>query len=263
MSSYYYQERQSYAASSGRPVTYAVQRLILANIIVFAVQLIVSIPLSGIGVAPPGLALLSGTPAMQPEYWLGFNPDLFRIGAIWQLGTYMFLHGGLSHLFFNMLMLYFFGPDIERILSTRQFFRFYLLCGAVGVLAQFGLTFFGSDSVPTVGASGAVLGVLAAYAVAFPQREIRIFPWPFAIYAWALALLIFLMSLFIDSQNPATAWATHAGGMVCGFVYMKSAPTIRTWFERVPKKKTKDPADHIGDAVDNIFKFDEEKRRRK
>ena len=261
MSSYYYQEQPSFAGSAGRPVTYAVQRLILANIIVFAVQLVVAIPLAVLDVAPPGMSM--AVSALSPEYWLGFNARLFMLGAVWQVLTYMFLHGGLLHLFFNMLTLYFFGPDVERILSTRQFFRFYLLCGAVGVMADFALSLATGRSVPSIGASGAVLGVLAAFATAYPKREIHLFPLPIPLYAWAVAALFFLFSL--SASGGGTAWATHAGGMVFGFVYMKVTPGIRRWFERRTQRRPQrsDTTDSIGDAVDNIFRFDEEKRRRK
>lgn len=258
MSSSYFERRQSFSAAGGRPITYAVQRLIIATTIVFAAQLIVAVPVAGLGVE-----------AFDPEYWLALSPRLLKYGAVWQLVTYVFLHGGLMHLFFNMLTLYFFGPDVERILSTRQFFRFYLLCGAVGGLCQFGLALLQHSDARTIGASGAALGVLTAYAVAYPKREMYLFPLPFPLYTWAVAVLFFVLSLTSDPMGGNTAWAAHAGGMVFGFGYMKCAPTIRAWFDR-PARVTntgedsgKPGADAVGDAVDNIFKFDEEKKKRK
>lgn len=256
MSSFYYEKRySSSSAVGGRPVTYAVQRLIIATTLAFAAQLVVRVPAAGLGAE-----------ALTLEYWLGLNPALVKFGAVWQLVTYTFLHGGLLHLFFNMLTLYFFGPDVERILSTRQFFRFYLLCGAAGGLCQFGLAMLQRNDATTIGASGAALGVLAACAVAYPKREVHLFPLPFPLYMWALAALFFVLSLTSDRSAGGTAWAAHAGGMVFGFAYMKLAPTVRTWFDRPAKPKTatdKPPADAVGDAVDNIFKFDEERKKRK
>jgi membrane associated rhomboid family serine protease len=258
MSGVYYEKRYTFSAAGGRPITYAVQRLIVATTIVFAVQLLVAIPAAGLG-----------APALTLEFWLGLNPRLLKFGAVWQLVTYVFMHGGLMHLFFNMLTLYFFGPDVERILSTRQFFRFYFLCGAFGGLCQFGLALLQHSSANTIGASGAALGVLAACAVAYPKREVYLFPLPFPVYMWALALLFFVLSLTSDPMGRGTAWAAHAGGMVFGFGYMKLAPTIRAWFDR-PARAAKHndpdasgPVDIVGEAVDNIFKFDEEKKRRK
>ena len=256
MSGYFYEKRYSFSsAAGGRPVTYAVQRLIIATTIAFAAQLIVAVPAAGFGAR-----------ALTLEYWLGLNPALVKFGAVWQLVTYMFLHGGLLHLFFNMLTLYFFGPDVERILSTRQFFRFYLLCGAAGGLCQFGLAMLQGSYAPTIGASGAALGVLAACAVAYPKREVYLFPLPFPLYMWALAALFFVLSLTSDRSAAGTAWAAHAGGMAFGFAYMKLAPTVRAWFDRPAAPKgpaDTPPKDAIGDAVDNIFKFDEERKRRK
>lgn len=252
MSTYYYQ--QSFSPSFSRPVTYAVQRLILANVLVFAGQLIVQVPVAGLT-----------DQRLDPEYWLAFQPNLFLRGCLWQAATYMFLHGGLWHLFFNMLTLYFFGPDIERILSTRQFFRFFILCGVMGALASLVAAIMFGNAAPVIGASGAVLGVLAAYATAYPQREIYIFPIPFPIYAWALALVLFIFSLTLDASNPGTAWAAHAGGMVFGFGYMKLTPSLLSWLERraAARPRGKDPLDAVGEAVDNIFKFDEKKRKKK
>lgn len=257
MSSFYYERRLAYSASAGRPITFAVQRLIVATVIVFALQLIVAVPTAG----------FDGD-AISLEYWFGVNPALLRWGAVWQLSTYLFLHGGILHLFCNMIGLYFFGPDVERILSTRQFFRFYFLCGAAGALLQFGVSMLQRNDALSIGASGAVLGVVAAYAVAYPRREIYLFPFPFPIYAWAVALLFFVLSLTADRRSPGTAWAAHAGGMICGFVYMRFAPAVRAWVERAMRtdkagRPTDDAHDPIGEAVDNIFKFDEEKKRRK
>lgn len=245
----YYEGPQSFSFSYGGRITYAVQRLILANVLVFAAQLIWNVPLTGL---------------LQPEYWLAFQPSFVVKGALWQPITYMFLHGGLSHLFFNMLMLFFFGPDVERLLSTRQFFRFFILCGLGGAAVEFLRWMVAGGDAKVMGASGATLGVLAAFAVAFPRREIFLFPLPFPIYAWAVAALFFVLSLL--ATGPV-AWATHLGGMVTAFGYMKLAPVLRTWIEAFSRNRTKRPngkgMDALGEAVDNIFRFDDEKRRRK
>jgi membrane associated rhomboid family serine protease len=245
----YYEGPQSFSFSYGGRITYAVQRLILVNIVVFAAQLIWQVPLTGM---------------LNPEYWLAFQPAFAVKGALWQPITYMFLHGSLSHLFFNMLTLFFFGPDVERLLCTRQFFRFFFLCGLGGAAAEFLRWWFVGVDTKVMGASGATLGVLAAFAVAFPRREIYLFPLPFPIYAWAIAALFFVLSLL--ATGPV-AWATHLGGMLTAFGYMKAAPRMRTWLESVPRPRNKKPnstgVDALGEAVDNIFRFDDEKRRRK
>ena len=238
--------------SSRRPITYGVQRLIIANVIIFAITLVLNVPFG------------SSDFPLHPGYWLAFNPSYVVYGAVWQFLTYMFLHANLSHVFFNMLGLYFFGPDVERILSTRQFFKFYLLCGAGGALLELVTAILGFGATPVVGASGAVLGVLAAYAVAYPKRPIYLFPLPIPVYAWALAVFYFIASLTLDMNSPGTAWAAHAGGMATGFAYMKAVPGIRAWFEkRAQVRQERKDNDPVGEAVDNIFKFDDEKRRRK
>lgn len=252
MSTYYYRERSAFSFAPRNRITYAVQRLILANVLVFAVQLLVSIPLGSAGV-------LGGVAGR----WLSFQGDWVLRGAVWQPFTYMFLHADLSHLFWNMLGLYFFGPDVERVLSTRQFFRFYVLCGALGVFASLLPALAGLPSGPVVGASGATLGVLVACAVAYPEKETFYLPFPFPLNIRVLVLIFIVMSL-VQSGSGVSA-STHLGGIAVGFVYMKFAPRIRDWLETWQKKRPqpKDHLDALGEAVDNIFKFEDEKRRRK
>lgn len=255
MSSYHNQGQSGFSFGPRGRITYAVQRLILANVIVFAAQLILQIL--------PGR---SGLPGGIVAEWLAFHPSLFIRGFVWQAFTYMFLHGGLWHLFVNMLGLYFFGPDVERILSTRQFFRFYLLCGVLGVMASlipWGL--YGS-SAPIAGASGATLGVLVAFAVAYPDREIFLFPLPFPINARAIVLVFIVLNILSGIRAESTdSVSTHLGGMAVAFVYMKLAPRLRDWGDTLRNRRTKrkNKLDAMGEAVDNIFKFEDEKRRRK
>ena len=123
-----YQYRHEYqACAADRRITWAVQRVILVTAFAFAVQLVIHIFVPAMHPeAAPGLLALR---------WLEFDPSGFPMnGMLWQPFTYMFLHGGLLHLFTNMLWLYVFGPDVERVLGTRQFIQFYLLCGALAVL---------------------------------------------------------------------------------------------------------------------------------
>lgn len=256
MTSYYHQESSGFSFASRGRITYATQRLILANILVFAVQLVLQIPFGAAKLPLGGYA----------TYFLAFRPDLVTQGFVWQPLTYMFLHGGLMHLFFNMLGLFFFGPDVERVLSTRQFFRFYVLCGALGVLAGLIPYFLNGSGTTVVGASGATLGVLVAFAIAFPDREIILFPFPFPINARAIVLVFVVLNL-LDAIRPGSnvSVSTHLGGMAVAFVYMKLAPRIRDWSDSMLKRRPrpKNKVDAVGEAVDNIFKFEDERRRRK
>ncbi len=238
-------------------ITWAVQRLILVNIIVFAFQLL----------SDPLMVWLNQRPGFYGggfSTWFGFQQQRFLSGYVWTPITYQFLHGGLMHLAGNMLSLYWFGPEVERVLGTRAFFRFYLTCGAGGVLATLLPYFLQGEVTNVVGASGAAMGVLVAFAMVEPDREFFFlyFPWP--INARALVLIAFLLNVISSLDGTSVSWVTHFGGMGVGFLYMKLLPMFIS-FQRERRrkdvKKKKDPHDKVGEAVDNIFKFDDRKRR--
>lgn len=241
-------------------ITYAVQRLILINSAALVLQLLLDIPFGG---SPYS----SGVPGGFVTSFLGFQPGVFLYGALWKPITYMFLHGGLMHLFLNMLWLFFFGPEVEHTLGTRQFVRFYFLCGMFGVLFTFIPLFMWGESVSVFGASGAVMGVMVAYATINPERQFFLFPLPIPINARALVLIVIAMNILNAFQGGNTSVATHLGGMAVGFIYMKLIPQIHKWrhikwrVARAKPKTGRDPVDSIGEAVDNIFKFEERKRK--
>ena len=243
-------------------ITWAVQRLILINAAIFAVQLLLNIPFGGasgggLGFAPPGGDLMK---------WLAFQPSAFVKGCIWKPVTYMFLHNSLMHLFFNMLWLFFFGPDVERTLGTRQFIRFYLLCGALGVQATFLPLVIAGIDVSVTGASGAAMAVMVAFAMSNPERRFYLFPLPVPISAWALVIMVVAMNIVTALQGGgSTSVMTHFGGMAAGFAYMTILPRIRMqqrtlWRNAWARKKS--GRDTLGEAVDNIFKFEDKKRPR-
>ena len=216
-----YDHSTQWRFGGGDRITYTVQRLILANCAVFGLQLLLDVVF--------GLRVAHGAFAAPPggvfARWLAFWPAGFLAGALWQPFTYMFLHGGLLHLFLNMLWLFFFGKDVERALGTRAFLLFYLTCGAVGVLATFiPAMLWGGASV--TGASGAVMGVLVAFALINPDREFFMFPIPMPINARALVLIVIAMNVLLAFQPGNTSVATHFGGMAVGFLYMKAIPFL-------------------------------------
>lgn len=264
MSSHYYTEQAGSGGFDHR-ITRAVQRLILLNAAVFAGQLLLDVPFGGMGpFAPPG-GLIAQI--------LSFQPVSFLAGMVWQPLTYMFLHANLMHLFFNMLWLYFFGPDVERVLGTRQFTLFYLLCGALGVMAtfvplavQFALPFVQARYVSVVGASGAVMGLLIAFAMVNPHRQFFMFPIPVPINARMLVAIVIVINLLNAGPGSPTSVATHFGGMAIGYAYMKFIPFFRDrqriyWQKRRAGggRKTR-KKDSTGEHVDNIFRFDKRKR---
>jgi membrane associated rhomboid family serine protease len=216
------------------------------------------------------LGYRGGPPGGFITEWLAFDPQRLFMGAVWQPFTYMFLHGGLMHLFLNMMWLYFFGPEVERVLGTAQFLRFYILCGAAGVFAvlvPLGIAAVAHGTVApaaitVVGASGAVMGTLIAYAIVNPDRTFFMFPLPIPINARALVIIVIVMNL-LSVQDGSTSVATHFGGMAVAFAYMKLAPRIRNWTRSKKPPKGKPPTDgNIGDAIDNIFRFEDKKKWR-
>ena len=141
---------------------------------------------------------------------------------VWQLATYMFLHGGIFHILFNMLALWMFGAELERIWGTRYFLKFYFVTGiGAGFLTVlFSLLPFGfaqqvQHSI-VIGASGAIYGLLLAYALYFPDRPIYmyfVFPIPAKIFVAIMGAIAFFSSL---SEAGGVANATHLGGLLVG-----------------------------------------------
>lgn len=255
MSQYTYNKEAGSFGSSR--ITWAVQRLILANVIFFAIQLLSDPLMVWLNMRPP---FYGG--GLSP--WLGFHQPSFLSGFVWTPLTYQFMHNGLMHLFMNMLWLYFFGPDVERVLGTRSFFRFYLICGAGGVMATMLPYLFQGEITNVVGASGAVMGVMVAFAVAEPDREFFLFPFPWPVNARALVMMVFVMNLIYSLDGTSVSVLTHFGGMGVGFLYMKTLPLFigfRRERRRKEIKNKKNSSDKVGEAVDNIFKFDDRKRR--
>ncbi len=154
--------------------------------------------------------------------WLGLAPEDFP-GKWWTVGTYMFVHAGLMHLGLNMLMLWMFGPRMEREFGTRSFTYFYLWCGLGG--AVFHLLFVQRGLV--VGASGAVVGVVLSYALRWPDEDVYLFGvmpmrarW-LAVWmiAWNVGMAIADMTGF---SRSGTAWMAHVGGLVFAWLYINA-----------------------------------------
>ncbi len=245
-------------------VTFAVRALILTMSAIFVAQLLLDIGLGDMALtSTPGGAVILDTLAYSSEHLLQ--------GWVWIPLTYIFLHGGLWHLFMNMLQLYFFGPEVERVLGTRQFLRFFFLCGIAGALANLVPFALGQPGLPVVGASGAILGAIVAFAMIDPDRQIFMLPLPFPITARAMIIILVVLNLL--STGGQVSVATHFGGMIFGFTYMKFRPIILRWTwerrgrrARKVKEKTapKDPATpeekKLADAIDNIFRFQDKEK---
>lgn len=136
---------------------------------------------------------------------------------IWQLVTYMFLHGGFWHIFFNMFILWMFGSELEREWGTKEFLKYYFITGVGAGIFNLLLS-----SAATIGASGAVYGVMLAYALRYPDRLVYIyFLFPVKVkYLMTFLVLVSFFSTF-GSSGDGIAHAAHLGGIIVGFAYLK------------------------------------------
>ena len=189
------------------PISTALKAIIGANVVMFVATSFV-----------PSLTLYLGLlpVAVVEHFWL------------WQLVTYMFLHGGIFHILFNMLALWMFGAGLERTWGTRYFLKFYFVTGigsglltVVFSLLPFAFTryLYGAD---IIGASGAIFGLLLAYALYFPDRPIYmylVFPIPARIFVLILGVIELWSS--VSGVQGGVANATHLFGILVGYLMLK------------------------------------------
>ncbi|MEW5702849.1 MAG: rhomboid family intramembrane serine protease [Candidatus Zixiibacteriota bacterium] len=195
----------------------------------------------------------------------GLSPLQVSRGAIWQLFTYMFLHAGLLHLVFNMFALWMFGRELERDWGSRFFLKFYLVCG-VGAGVVTWLVLWG-QSIPTIGASGAIFGILLAFGMTYPDRHIYLW---FVLPIKAKYVVIMFGALeLLASINQTTSGIghfTHLGGLAVGFLYLRfrnprwSFPRPLAWLGRWRAKRKAgqlrrkwDEHRELMDAVDRVL----------
>jgi len=195
--SYYYRQPASFFGVPIAPVT---RNLLIANVVVYALQVLF-------------LNRFLDYLALVPAYALGK-------GMIWQFATYMFLHGGFFHLFFNMFLLWMFGSEIERYWGSTEFLKYYFVTGVGGGVLS--CVFSPSSFVPIVGASGAIFGLLLAYGLAFPDRQIYIY---FLVPIRAKYLVFILGGIELlavaSPGGDGIARFAHLGGLLFGFLYIK------------------------------------------
>ncbi len=156
--------------------------------------------------------------------WFSVFPVSLPVSLqVWRYVTYQFLHGSLLHIFGNMLGLLFFGPPLERYLTSKRFLILYFLCGIVGGLFYPLLAAVKFLSVaPMIGASGAVLGVLIACAILFPRFIIFFFFFPVPIRIGAIFLILYSVVTILSRGQNAGGEAAHLAGMAAGAVYIFS-----------------------------------------
>jgi membrane associated rhomboid family serine protease len=191
------------------PVTLA---LLIANVAVFLAQ----------GFADDSLVIWFalwpfGSPAYTgPEAPAGFLP--------WQLVTYSFLHGNGLHLGVNMLGLFMFGSEVERVLGFRRYFTYYFVSVLAAALAQLVMSAMAAGPpYPTVGASGGVFGLLLAYGMFFPRRMVMLIfppiPMPARVFVFVYAAIE--LYLGVTGTQAGVAHFAHLGGMLGGFLMLR------------------------------------------
>ncbi len=202
-------------------------------------------------------------------YWFhqvfGLVPArLFGNLFIWQPATYLFLHGGTFHVLMNMFILWMFGSELERTWGTREFIKFYFIAGIGAGLVNVLFSIFNPATwhIPIIGASGAIYGILVAYAILFPNRLVYVY---FLIPVKVKFLVIFLVAIEFMSTYRADGVAhfAHLGGALFGYLYLKRnlRSKLGKWSpaeliqrlkaEKMAKKR--EEGDKIMDEVDSIL----------
>jgi membrane associated rhomboid family serine protease len=156
---------------------------------------------------------------------LELMPNSVIHGAVWQLGTYLFLHSLSSfwHILFNMLSLWMFGTPIEQTWGTKRFLQYYFICGVgAGVCVVVANLAFGDPYQRVIGASGAIYGLLLAYGMLFPNQTVMM-SFLFPIKAKYMVMIFGAIAFLSSFQTGSTVSnLAHLGGMLFGFVYMKT-----------------------------------------
>lgn len=187
----------------------AVKWLMIANVVIYFLDVLSQ------NYAPGGAHKLFGLSLVGIKH-------LF----LWQPVTYMFMHGSLMHLLFNMLGLYIFGSEFERAFSQKRFLQFYFVCGIVGGIAYLALAIINPiySSIPLIGASGAVYGLLVAAVIFFPHIQVIlfIFPMPIRVFALIIGGVLLLKLVSPGGVENLGGEVCHIAGAVTGLIVFKT-----------------------------------------
>lgn len=217
----------------------AIKTLLIACTAVFAVQTI--------------LKLTSPGDYLWFRNYFGLVPFAVVRGYAYQLVTYIFLHEGIWHLLINLLVLWMFGKDLELTWGARRFYFYFFLCGiGAGVIdvAVKAVLFYGFRSgtmdVATIGASGAIFGVLLAMAILFPHQQVWLIPFPISLPMRTYVLIMGAIEFYFTLTSPGdgVSHVCHLGGMAVGYLYLRrgsflynSRNFFSDWKRRRLKKK--------------------------
>lgn len=174
----------------------------------------------------------------------------------WQVFTYQYMHGGFSHLFFNMFALWMFGMELENIWGSRRFAVFYTLSGIAAAVVHLVVSpLLGLPAHPTVGASGSIMGVLLAFGLTFPTRPILMFPIFIPIPArWFVILYagISIVSGLMNTEDGVAHFA-HLGGALGGFLLLKFGSPLFAYFDRLLSSSSEKQRP-FGNVIDAEFR---------
>lgn len=189
--------------------------------------------------------------------WFALMPLGSGYFELWQLITYQFLHGGFSHILFNMFALWMFGAEIELNWGSKKFLLYYLLCGVgAGLLHMFLAPLLTGSAAPTIGASGAVYGIMIAFAMMFPDRPVYLYFLLPIKAKYLITFLVLMEFMLIDSAGSGVAHLAHLGGAIVGFAFIMLDKDIyvpfKTMFRRQNFKRKS--SNYFDDYDSGFFK---------
>jgi len=179
---------------------------------------------------------------------LGF--DWLHVPAIWQLFTYIFLHAGILHILFNLLYLAMFGADLEHMWGAKRFYTYFFVCGiGAGIVDTVVRLILDPHmrsiaTIPTIGASGAIYGVLLAAAITMPHRQVWLFPIPVTISMRIFVAVMGAIEFFstIGATGDGVSHVCHLGGMLAGYLYLRRGTHLynfRNYFSDWKRRRLK------------------------
>ena len=201
-------------------VPYVTYAIISINVLIFVLQL--------------NMAMVNSSIEREFIYKFGFIPSNF---SFFTMFTSMFLHGGFSHIFGNMWFLWVFGDNVEGILGHIKFGIFYLLCGLVATMSQ--LFVNPESTIPMVGASGAIAGVLGMYMIRFPHARVHVFAFIIIFFTTFRVPAMFVLGFWFFNQltnglgslgfdtTGGVAWFAHIGGFIAGVMLNQAFKHVR------------------------------------
>ena len=183
--------------------------------------------------------------------WFGLRPYAVVFGfRVWQPFTYIFLHSGILDILFNLLYLAMFGADLGHSWGARKFYTYFLICGVGAGVIEIIVKLLidphgrGTALIPTIGASGAIYGVLLAVAVIMPHRQVWVFPLPVTVSMRVFVIVMGAIEFFstIGATGDGVSHVCHLGGMLVGYIYLRRGSygySVRNYFSDWKKQRLK------------------------